>query len=627
MKYLVTGASGFTGRALVKKLCDAGLEVRGADIFQSHHLDGRAEFVKCDVTSDDEVAAAVKGVHCVMHLGAIVPFNLPSVVSERVLMEVNVKGTERLVHAAKRAGASRFVLASSTGVVFCGTRDISGEAEDCPLPSQYNDAYSRSKGLAEELVLREAGRRFGVVALRPNGIWGPGEAHHTPKLLAVAVAGLSGTGFGITGDTDFTHVDNLTAAFVAADAALQDTSRRSSINGKAYFITDERPVSTIEFFTPLLRGLGYAAPYWLQWMNSKAQVAPLATLLQPEKWDSLNLATSQPTLRVPDEIMFPLASAMENGAKLLRATTGVNVEPFFTSADMRKLTFDNYYVCSAARRDLNWAPLRSMESNMLTLISHYRSLGYDGTVYSPGILVYAVTLSMLLLTFALAWNWWGFTTAAASALTMLAASDHTFAASAGQLMGMHTQLFPLSISLPAAGTHAVSLMHLLQAVSWGAVIAHVGEGLLAAVLAARNRKHAAGWWAQTTLLGFSSLQLLLASCAATTAVMQKGTPMLAPDTPQDGKVDSSPLRTGVQGLDEPGEASGVPGAELPHVELAKDGKLPIGPVRSAEESTAFQRALRDGMAAYWWVPPLAVTAFAIAMAAALALLTPAIELR
>lgn len=80
MKYLVTGASGFTGRALVKTLCDAGHAVRAADIVQSPELDGRAEFVKCDVRSDSEVAKAVEGVQSVMHLGAIVPFNLPSVV-------------------------------------------------------------------------------------------------------------------------------------------------------------------------------------------------------------------------------------------------------------------------------------------------------------------------------------------------------------------------------------------------------------------------------------------------------------------------------------------------------------------------------------------------------------------
>ncbi len=623
MVYLVTGASGFTGRTLVRALCDLGHQVRAADVVQSPDLDVRAEFVKCDVRSDEEIASAMKGVDCVMHLGAIVPFNLPSVVSESLLMDVNVHGTERLLKAAKQAGATRFVLASSTGVVFCGTRDISGEDEHCPLPSSYNDAYSRSKGLAEELALREASRRFGVVALRPNGIWGPGEAHHTPKLLTVAVAGLSGTGFGITGDTDFTHVDNLTAAFAAADAALLDPKRRSAVNGKAFFITDERPLSTIEFFTPLLRGLGFSAPYWMQWMNSKAQVAPLSTLLTPEKWDTLNLATSQPTIRVPDEIMFPIASCMENGAKLLRAVTGINVEPFFTSADMRKLTFDNYYVCNAARKELGWAPVRSMESNMLALISHYRTLGYDGQVYSPGAVVYVVTLSMLLLTFSLAWDWWGLASSAATALQSLAESDTTWAASAQQLLGMHQQLFPLQVPLPFAGMCSVSLPSMLQAVSWGAIVAHVLEGCAAALLAAKRRKHVLGWWLQTTLLGFSSLQLLLASAAATQQVMQSGAAMVAPDAPQGGDAGYNPLRVDVQGLDEPGEALGAPGKELPHVQALEDGTLPVGPVRSVEEFTAFQRGLRVAQAAYWWVPPTAIALFAVAMACALTVISPA----
>ncbi len=321
--------------------------------------------------------------------------------------------------------------------------------------------------------------------------------------------------------------------------------------------------------------------------------------------------------------MFTLASAMENGAKLLRAVTGVNVEPFFTSADMRKLTFDNYYVCNAARTELQWAPLRSMESNMLALISHYRTLGYDGTVYSPGVAVYAVTLSMLSLTFALAWNWWGIASAAVSWLVSMAASQEYLAPSAQQLLGMHGQLFPLTLALPGLGAHSVSLVHLLKAVSWGAIVAHVGEGVVAAVYAARNRKHAVGWWLQTTLLGFSSLQLLVASTAATASVMQRGVAMTAPDAPQDGRADDNPLRTGVEGLDEPGEALGVQRMALPHVSVHPDGTLPIGPVRSAEEHAAFQRALREHTAALWWIPPLAVGCFAAAMAGALALLAPA----
>jgi len=69
---LITGATGYGGRWLVKCALDAGFRVRAADLrspAMSDHiydapLDARAEFVKCDVTSDADVAAAVSGVQC-----------------------------------------------------------------------------------------------------------------------------------------------------------------------------------------------------------------------------------------------------------------------------------------------------------------------------------------------------------------------------------------------------------------------------------------------------------------------------------------------------------------------------------------------------------------------------------
>ena len=222
---LVTGALGYTGRGLVRALCDAGFAVRATDVRLPRPAtaletrwrldpDPRATHEVCDVTRDRDCEAALRGnVRAVFHVGALVPFNLGAATSRDELLAVNVGGTARLLAAAQRTGRVRaFVYASSTGVVFAGA-DIAGGDEALPYPDShgapFNCAYSESKALAERLVLaaNAAGVPGGMatIALRPNGIWGVGEAHHTPKVLAMAQLGLEGLTFGTHALTDWVH--------------------------------------------------------------------------------------------------------------------------------------------------------------------------------------------------------------------------------------------------------------------------------------------------------------------------------------------------------------------------------------------------------------------------------------
>ena len=106
MKVLVTGATGFVGGWLVKRLLEQGHSVR---ILQRKNYGvlpetSGPEVVVGDVTSYESLIAAFQGVHSVFHLAGHVGYSR----ADRALMEqVNVKGTENVLQACKAAKIKR----------------------------------------------------------------------------------------------------------------------------------------------------------------------------------------------------------------------------------------------------------------------------------------------------------------------------------------------------------------------------------------------------------------------------------------------------------------------------------------------------------------------------------------
>jgi nucleoside-diphosphate-sugar epimerase len=376
----VTGASGFTGRALVRALCARGSVVLALDLRRHGALDARAVFTPLDVAAPGArglmaAAFAAHRVGCVIHSAALVPFNLPRAPRRGELDAVNVGGTRAVIDAARDAGVRGLVYVSSTGAVFRG-RDIAGADEaGAPVPPRggYNDEYSQSKGLAEAAVLAANGSRgrarvaLATAAIRPNGIWGPGEVHHFGKVEVVAKLGLSGVSLCPAALTDFTHVDNLVAALLlaadalapppppsssggaAASAAPCDGAVDARIAGRAYFVTDGHPQSTMAFFSRVTAPLGFAPP----------------------------------RLVAPTCLARGLAAALQAGAAAA-ALLGAHPEPFLTLSDVRKLSAHNYYDSSAAARELRYAPVVEEAAAIAAMTAHMRARGFDGALLLPG---------------------------------------------------------------------------------------------------------------------------------------------------------------------------------------------------------------------------------------------------
>jgi nucleoside-diphosphate-sugar epimerase len=247
---LVTGGTGFLGRKLVERLLGRDRTViilarRPADDLVARGV----RFVCADLADAEAVRAACAGVETVFHLAAKV-----GVWGRRQdYFQANVLGTRALLEGCRAHGVKKFIHTSTPSVVYTG-RDISGVDESLPLTTRCPAAYPLTKAQAEREVLMANSSALRTTALRPHLIWGVGDPHLVPRLLASARAGrlrIVGRGHN---RVDMTHVENAVEAQLLAESSLAQPDSHAA--GRAYFITDGRPVVLWDWINGLLRALG-----------------------------------------------------------------------------------------------------------------------------------------------------------------------------------------------------------------------------------------------------------------------------------------------------------------------------------------------------------------------------------
>ena len=325
MKFLVTGASGFTGSHLARFLVGAGHVVRvlvrsssRRDLLQG--LD--VEYVEGDLADRDSLRRAVSGTDCVYHLAAVYrEAKLP----DRVYFDINVEGTRRLAEAALAEGGIPFVYCSTCGV----HGEVAHPPADETAPYNPGDIYQETKVEAEKLLFQMYEERgLPAVILRPVGIYGPGDRRFLKLFRGVARRHFPMIG---RGDVFYhlTHVEDVASGFARA-------AELPAARGNAFILAGARYTTIQELIDLIAREAG-ARPPWL---------------------------------RLPAAPMVAAAAACEAVCRPL------GIEPPLYRRRLDFFLKHRAFKIDKAREVLGWEPRIDLEDGIRETLAYYRGRGW-----------------------------------------------------------------------------------------------------------------------------------------------------------------------------------------------------------------------------------------------------------
>ena len=322
---LVTGASGFIGRHLVRRLISQGCRVRvlcrsGSVARLGPETRGVAEIVEGDLRDDEAVRRATRGVRRVFHCAGHV-----SDWGSEEQYAVNVVGTQRMLDAACEQGVGRFVHMSSIAVF------------GVPAPPSFDDAspygagrdpYSRTKIASERAALRAHEEKgLPVTVLRPAVVYGPMGTWAEEPVSMIRRGRMFLLGGG-KGTCHACYVENLVDAIVLA-------AEHPAAVGQAYIVADDEPISFADYFNHLSRIVGEGP--------------------------------------VRRSMPLPLARAMATGFETIARLRGSRARPLLTHVAIDMVTARSRMSMRKIREELGFTPRYTVSSAMQELERWFRT--------------------------------------------------------------------------------------------------------------------------------------------------------------------------------------------------------------------------------------------------------------
>ncbi|MDD2391147.1 MAG: NAD-dependent epimerase/dehydratase family protein, partial [Desulfobacterales bacterium] len=235
------------GSAIVKRLVQRGCPVRSLSRRRYSQLEALGvEQVQGDLDDFSAVDQACSGMDTVFHVAAKAGVWGPW----SAYFRTNVTGTENIVTACVKHGVSCLIYTSSPSVVFNG-KDMAGIDETAPYPDTYHTHYPETKAMAEKIIRHAQVDGLKTIILRPHLIWGPGDNHLVPRIIARARRLVQvGNGQNLV---DTIYIDNAADAHILAADALE---AHPELSGSLYFISQGKPIRLWDMVNAILKAAG-----------------------------------------------------------------------------------------------------------------------------------------------------------------------------------------------------------------------------------------------------------------------------------------------------------------------------------------------------------------------------------
>ena len=322
-KVLVTGATGFLGKYVVKELVEHGYQVRafGRISKVGRSLENSSvSFFQGDLTKAEDVLEAFKEMDMVVHAGALSTVWGPW----EDFYQANVLGTKYVLEACRQTGIQRLVYVSSPSIYAAPKDQLAIKESDAPEENNLNN-YIRSK-LASEKLFKDYPDVPSII-LRPRGLFGIGDTSILPRVINLSQK----LGIPLIGDgcqlMDMTCVENVALAIRLAIEAPE-------AKGEFYNITNGEPRAFRDLLEESLTGLGYPIKY----------------------------------RKIPASLLSRIASSLE----FIYKTLNLKGEPALTRYTYYLLRYSQTLDISKAERELGYHPKISISEGIEQYVQDYR---------------------------------------------------------------------------------------------------------------------------------------------------------------------------------------------------------------------------------------------------------------
>ncbi|HLC08161.1 MAG TPA: hopanoid-associated sugar epimerase [Methyloceanibacter sp.] len=321
----ITGATGFVGSAVARELLRAGIGVRALVRRSSPHknLDGLdIETVEGNMRDQASMRQAAKSARYVFHVAADYRLWAPD---PDEIMRANIEGTRSVMEAARDAGVERVVYTSSVATLKLHENGTPADEAEPLSEDEAIGAYKKSKVAAERLVERMVGEGLPAVIVNPSTPIGPRDVRPTPTGRIIIEAATGRMPVYVDTGLNVVHVDDVAAGHIAA--------LRHGRIGERYILGGEN-MSLADLLRRIARSVG----------------------------------RSPPTIRIPRELIYPVAI----GAEALARLTGK--EPFVTLDGLRLAKYRMYFSSAKAGRELGYKS-RPADEGIRDAIDWFRQAG------------------------------------------------------------------------------------------------------------------------------------------------------------------------------------------------------------------------------------------------------------